>query len=133
MSEPAGPGPQLRAALASGLLAPALLDFQPGGGVMHYHKPRPALPADLEQLVANPSLQGLKSGTEHTRICAALIMLGEEHGCTSSRTRCAHLLIVSGVPVARGALDAAHDIVGEEVKTRTLAAGPTSAPETGRN
>ena len=80
----------LRSQLADTLLQSASLDFAVGGGVMYYNRKRPALPTDLNAL--SPTGEGLLpsevAGGEMAQVLVALIF------------------------IARGALDAAHDIVG---------------------
>lgn len=77
----------LRTQLADTLLAS--LDFAVGGGVMRYHNDRPALPDDLV---------GLSPGV----------------GLLPSEATAGEMakVIVSLIFIARGELDAAHDIVG---------------------
>lgn len=79
----------VRASLTDSLLSSASLDFGVGGGVMCYSNPREALPADLETIdAAKLGLSGGSVGTEAAQVMVALVL------------------------IARGALDAAHDIVG---------------------
>jgi hypothetical protein len=94
-----GDGGVLRASLEADLLRPeALHVHEVGGGKMCYHRPRPALPPDLQALVDRPDSLGL-GRSEHARVCVALVL------------------------IARDFLDAAHDIVGEEPSAEA-----TSAP-----
>jgi hypothetical protein len=82
---------EVRSQLAATLLAPVLLDFSVGGGVMRYSGSRPALPADLQGLENATALVGggAAATTEAAQVMAALVL------------------------IARGELDAAHDIVAE--------------------
>lgn len=76
----------LRAALSETLLK--CPDFAVGGGLMRYSESRPNLLADLDGL--SPAVLGLPDGgSEPAQVMVALVL------------------------IARGALDAAHDIVGE--------------------
>lgn len=79
----------LRSQLADTLLPPAALDFAVGGGVMRYTSQRPPLPADLD---------GLRPGTG---LLPSEAVSGE-----------AAQVLIALIFIARGALDAAHDIVG---------------------
>ena len=76
----------MRLALADTLLAPASLTFAVGGGLMRYSNSRPELSADLDGL--SPAALGLDD-SEAAQVMVALVL------------------------IARDALDAAHDIVGE--------------------
>ena len=80
----------LRGRLATTLLAPDALDFSVGGGLMRYSEPRAELPAELQGLTAGQlGLSGSADSSERAQVMVALVL------------------------IARGALDAAHDIVGE--------------------
>ena len=80
----------IRGRLATTLLAPDALDFSVGGGLMRYSEPRAVLPAELQGLTAGQlGLSGSADSSERAQVMVALVL------------------------IARGALDAAHDIVGE--------------------
>ena len=72
------------------MLQPSKLEFEAGGGVMCYSEKRLAVPKDLLPLLAcskgPAALPGVRVDCEHGRVCVAMVLL------------------------ARGALDAAHDM-----------------------
>jgi len=76
------------------MLQPSKLEFEAGGGVVCYSEKRLAVPKDLLPLLAcskgPAALPGVRVDCEHGRVCVAMVLL------------------------ARGALDAAHDMVGDQ-------------------
>jgi hypothetical protein len=80
----------LRSQLEATILAPEALEFAVGSGVMRYAKSRPQLPTELEGLSgAALGLASEAAASEPAQVMVALVL------------------------IARGALDAAHDIVGD--------------------
>ena len=97
-----GDGGVLRASLEASLLRPeALHVHEVGGGKMCYHRPRPALPPDLQALVDRPESLGL-GRSEHARVCVALVL------------------------IARDFLDATHDAVGDKPSAVATFSPPVS-------